>query len=59
MGVCVVLSTPHSRLTMATNDVAGRAFAAASSVYERGRPDYPTAVVAALNRHLKIDAGTR
>ena len=44
---------------MATNDVAGRGFAVASSVYERGRPDYPTAVVAALIRHLKIGAGTR
>ncbi len=44
---------------MATNDVAARGFAAASSVYERGRPDYPPAVVSMLIEELQVGAETR
>ncbi|MFA7250235.1 MAG: methyltransferase domain-containing protein [Dehalococcoidia bacterium] len=44
---------------MTTNEVATRGFAAASSAYERGRPDYPPAVIAALASDLRIRPGTR
>lgn len=42
-----------------TNELAAIGFAAASSSYERGRPDYPAAVVEALSAHLGISAGSR
>lgn len=42
-----------------TNEVAQRGFAAAGSVYERGRPDYPDAVIAQLTEQLHIEPPTR
>jgi ubiquinone/menaquinone biosynthesis C-methylase UbiE len=42
-----------------TNEIAAIGFAAAGSVYERGRPDYPSAVVAALTSHLDLREGSR
>ncbi len=44
---------------MSMNDVAARGFAAASSAYERGRPDYPPEVVAMLREQLRITSETR
>jgi hypothetical protein len=42
-----------------TNEIAQRGFAAATSVYERGRPDYPDAVIAAFSEHLAIRSASR
>jgi ubiquinone/menaquinone biosynthesis C-methylase UbiE len=41
-----------------TNEIAQRGFAAATSVYERGRPDYPDAVVEAFTDHLALERGS-
>lgn len=46
-------------MTAVVHDVAARGFAAAGEVYERGRPDYPPAAVAALVHRLGIAAGVR
>ena len=37
-----------------TNEIAAIGFAAAGSVYERGRPDYPPAVVDAIVERLRL-----
>jgi SAM-dependent methyltransferase len=42
-----------------TNDIAQRGFAAATSVYERGRPDYPGDAVEAFIDNLAIRASSR
>jgi SAM-dependent methyltransferase len=41
------------------HDVAARGYAAAGGAYERGRPDYPEAAVAALVQRLGISPGAR
>ncbi|MDA1010347.1 MAG: methyltransferase domain-containing protein, partial [Chloroflexi bacterium] len=42
-----------------TNEIAAIGFAAAGSVYERGRPDYPPAVVDALVERLHLTPESR
>ena len=42
-----------------TNEIAQRGFAAATSVYERGRPDYPDEVIETFTRHLSLAPGSR
>jgi ubiquinone/menaquinone biosynthesis C-methylase UbiE len=42
-----------------TNEVAAAGFAAASSVYERGRPDYPAEVIDALIPVLRLVQSSR
>lgn len=42
-----------------TNEIAAIGFAAAGSVYERGRPDYPPAVVDAIVERLRLTPQSR
>jgi SAM-dependent methyltransferase len=42
-----------------TNDIAAIGFAAAGSVYERGRPDYPPAVIDAMVERLRLTPESR